>query len=80
MQQIADTNPALLHQLGDNPQQVIAEILESAAAEELGEGDEEGAIPPGAHVLSVTHEERAAIERVRISRLPEWNIEPHDPC
>ena len=79
IQQIAATNPALLQQLGDDPQRVIADILRSAAAEELGEDDEEGGVPPGTHVLSVTHEERAAIERVRISRLPEWNIEPHEP-
>lgn len=67
IQQIAATNPALLQQLGSNPERVIAEILQSAAEE--GEDDEEGFVPPGAHVLSVTAEERAAIERVRITRL-----------
>lgn len=70
LQQIAATNPELLHQLGANPERVIAEILQSAAADDLGEDDEEGPVPPGAHVLSVTAEERAAIERVRTPYLP----------
>ena len=67
--QIAATNPALLQQLGANPERVIAEILQSAGAED-GDDDEEGPVPPGAHVVSVTVEERAAIERVRILSLP----------
>lgn len=78
IQQIGATNPELLQQLGANPERVIAEILQSAAAEE-GEDDEEGPVPPGAHVLSVTIEERAAIERVRSLYSP-WNhisYEPH---
>ena len=70
IQQIAATNPALLQQLGENPQQFIAGILESATAEDLGDDDEEGPVPPGAHVLNVTPEERAAIERVCIPCLP----------
>ena len=65
IQQIAATNPALLEQLGANPEQVIADILQSVGGEDLGGGDdEEGPIPPGATVLNVTLEERAAIERV----------------
>jgi hypothetical protein len=78
IQQIRATNPSLLQQLGNDPQQVIADILQSAADGEFGEDDEEGPIPPGTHVLSVTTEERAAIERVRIPRLSEWIIEPHE--
>jgi len=70
IQQIAATNPALLQQLGANPEQVIAEILQSAAEDELGGDDEEGPVPPGAHVLNVTAEERAAIGRVRALCLP----------
>jgi UV excision repair protein RAD23 len=64
IQQIRATNPSLLQQLGNDPQQVIADILQSAADGEFGEDDEEGPIPPGTHVLSVTTEERAAIERL----------------
>jgi len=70
IQQIAATNPALLQQLGANPERVIADILQSAGNDEFGEDDEEGPVPPGAHVLSVTAEERAAIERVRTLRFP----------
>lgn len=56
--QIAATNPELLQQLGSNPREVISQILERGDEE-----DEEG-LPPGTTVLSVTPEERAAIERV----------------
>lgn len=77
IQQIAATNPALLQQLGENPQQFLAGILESAAAEDLGEDDEEGPVPPGATVLNVTPEERAAIERVCIPRLPQRNLQSY---
>jgi UV excision repair protein RAD23 len=49
IQQIAATNPALLQQLGANPEQFLAGILQSAAAEDLGEDDDEGPVPPGAH-------------------------------
>ena len=69
IQQIAATNPGLLQQLGANPERVIAEILQSAAEGDMGEDDEEGPVPPGAHVVSVTPEERAAIERVRATRV-----------
>lgn len=61
IQQLGASNPALLQQLGANPEQAIADILQSHG----GEDDEEGPVPPGAHVVSVTPEERAAIERVR---------------
>ena len=70
IQQIAATNPALLQQLGADPERVIAEILQSATDDGMGEDDEEGPVPPGAHVLNVTPEERDAIERVRIPYLP----------
>jgi UV excision repair protein RAD23 len=73
IQQIAATNPGLLHQLGGNPEQVIQQILESAN-EDGGEGDEEGPFPPGTHVLSVTAEERAAIERVRRLCCPQKSL------
>ncbi|KAF9793410.1 UV excision repair protein Rad23 [Thelephora terrestris] len=63
IQQIAATNPALLQQLGAHPEEVIREILQSAG-DEPAEGDDEGPVPPGAHVLSVTPEERAAIARL----------------
>lgn len=76
IQQIAATNPALLQQLGEHPDEVIRDILESAAADGLEGDDEEGPVPPGATVLNVTPEERAAIGRVCISCLPQQNPQP----
>lgn len=65
IQQIVGSDPALSRHLAENPQ-LIAGILGSATAGDLGEDDEEGPVPPGTRVLSVTPEERAAIERVCI--------------
>lgn len=67
IQQIEATNPALLQQLGANPQDAIREILQAG---ELGDEDDGDGIlhniPPGSHVVNVTAEERAAIERVSL--------------
>ena len=63
LQQVAGSNPALLQQLGENPEQVLQQILGSSADDE---NDEEGNVPPGAQVVNVTVEERAAIQRVRL--------------
>jgi UV excision repair protein RAD23 len=60
LQQVAASNPALLQQFGENPEQAIRQLLASVD----DENDEEGPIPEGAHVVSVTVEERAAIERL----------------
>lgn len=59
VQQLATQNPALASQIAQNPEALL-QIL----APEMGD-DLEGRIPPGAHVLNVTEEERAAIQRVR---------------
>ena len=56
-------NPGLMQQLGANPEQVLQNILHPGD----GDDDEDGPVPPGAHVVSVTPEERAAIERVCLS-------------
>lgn len=66
IQQIAQANPELIRQLTSNPE-FLSRVLEGG---EPGDDDGADAIPPGATVLSVTHEERAAIERVRLLRLP----------
>jgi len=67
IQQIAATNPGLLQHLGANPEQAIADVLQSAADGQ--EDDDEDPVPPGAQVVSVTVEERDAIERVSMSTL-----------
>ncbi|KAF9049687.1 hypothetical protein BJ165DRAFT_1591889 [Panaeolus papilionaceus] len=58
VQQLATQNPALASQIAQNPEALL-QIL----APEMGD-DLEGRIPPGAHVLNVTEEERAAIQRL----------------
>jgi UV excision repair protein RAD23 len=54
LQQLASANPGL----PQNPEALI-----QALADSDDNGDDDG-IPPGAQVISVTEEERAAIERV----------------
>lgn len=60
IQQLATQNPTIAQIIAQNP-----EALLQLLGIELGgpEGEEEG-LPPGAHVVSVTEEERAAIQRV----------------
>lgn len=55
LQQIAAGNPQIAQLIGQNNQQFM---------DLLGEDDEEGPLPPGTHAVSVTEEERDAIERV----------------
>lgn len=60
IQQLASQNPAIAQIIAQNP-----EALFQLLGIELDDGEEEGSqIPPGAHVVSVTEEERAAIRRV----------------
>lgn len=66
IQQLARTNPEVAQQLGEHPEllfQILGGLGGGDFDEDDGEGGE-GGIPPGAQVLSVTAEERAAIERV----------------
>lgn len=57
LQQVAAGNPQIASIIGQNSEQFL-QLL----GEELE--DEEGALPPGAQAISVTEEERDAIERV----------------
>jgi len=59
LQQLAQSNPQLAQALAHNPEA----LLDLLGGEE-GVGDDGEPIPPGAQVLSVTPEERDAIERV----------------
>jgi UV excision repair protein RAD23 len=69
IQQLAATNPAIATALAANPE-LLLHLLggqgEGQDDGEYGEGDEE--LPPGTHIVSVTEEERAAIERVSSRR------------
>ncbi|KAF4620336.1 hypothetical protein D9613_000637 [Agrocybe pediades] len=60
IQQLAAQNPAIAQMLAQNP-----EALLQLLGIELADMDEgEDSLPPGAHVVSVTEEERAAIQRL----------------
>ncbi len=58
IQQLAQNNPQLAQALASNPNA----LLDLLGSPEVGDDGEP--IPPGAHVVNVTPEERAAIERV----------------
>ena len=57
LQQVAAGNPQIAQLIGQNQEQFLQLLSEDI------EGD--GALPPGTHAISVTEEERDAIERVR---------------
>lgn len=57
LQQVAAGNPGLAQIITQNPEQFMQLLAEDA--------DEDVALPPGAQQISVTEEEREAIERVR---------------
>lgn len=59
IQQLAQNNPQLAQALASDPNALL-DLLGGA------EGDDGEPIPPGAHVVNVTAEERAAIERVSL--------------
>ena len=62
IQQLAMQNPAIAQMIAQNPE-ALFQLLGIELDEEEG-----GELPPGAQVISVTEEERAAIQRV--STLP----------
>ncbi|KAF9478646.1 UV excision repair protein Rad23 [Pholiota conissans] len=60
IQQLAGQNPAIAQMIAQNP-----EALFQLLGVDIGDdGEEGGQLPPGAHVVSVTEEERAAIQRL----------------
>jgi len=66
VQQISQSNPQLAQTLGQNPEALFQLLGEM---EEFGD-DTEGGLPPGAQVVNVTEEERAAIERLEALGFP----------
>lgn len=56
LQQVGAGNPQLAQLIGQNPDQFLQLLSEDA--------DEDAPLPPGAQAVSVTEEEREAIERV----------------
>lgn len=62
LQQVGSGNPQLAAMISENPEQFLQLLAEDA--------DEDGALPPGAHSVSVTDEERDAIERVSLLSHP----------
>jgi len=60
IQQLAQNNPQLAELLAQNPEALFNLLNEGMDMDDDGEGP----IPPGAQVINVTPEERAAIERV----------------
>ncbi|CUA74462.1 UV excision repair protein RAD23 [Saccharomyces cerevisiae S288c] [Rhizoctonia solani] len=70
IQQLAQTNPAIAQQLAQNPE-LLYQILGGMHGEDFDdEGAEGGPVPPGAQVISITPEERAAIERLEALGFP----------
>lgn len=62
LQQLAMENPQLAQMFGQNPHALLNLL---GIGPEGDDGDGEGDVPPGAHVINVTPEEQAAIQRVR---------------
>lgn len=74
IQQLAQNNPQLAQALASDPNA----LLNLLGGEE---GDDGEAIPPGAHVVNVTPEERAAIERLEALGFPrQAAIEAYFAC
>lgn len=56
LQQVGAGNPQLAHMIANNPEQFLQLLAE--------DGEEDAPLPPGAQAISVTEEEREAIERL----------------
>lgn len=58
LQQVGAGNPQLAQMIASHPEQFLQLLAEDA--------DEDAPLPPGAQAISVTEEEREAIERVSV--------------
>jgi UV excision repair protein RAD23 len=66
IQQIAQQNPAMAQAVAQNPEA----LFQMLGANSGGEGEDGENLPPGTHIVHVTEEERAAIERLEALGFP----------
>ena len=66
LQQVAAGNPQIAQLIGQNPEQFMQLLAEDV--------DDDAALPPGVQQVSVTEEEREAIERVCCALMPDSEI------
>ena len=64
LQQVAEGNPQLAQMIGQNQEQFLQLLAEDITGNAIGGMGEAGPLPPGAVPISVTEEERDAIERL----------------
>lgn len=64
LQQIAEGNPQLAQMIGQNQEQFLQLLSEDIGGDAIGGMGDAGPLPPGAVPISVTEEERDAIERL----------------
>lgn len=74
LQQLGAGNPQLAQLIAHHPEQFLSLLSESA-------GDDDAPLPPGAHQISVTEEERDAIERLtRLGFTQDQAIQAYFAC
>ncbi|KAK3357126.1 XPC-binding domain-containing protein [Lasiosphaeria hispida] len=72
--QLSAGNPQLAHLISQNPDQFLSLLSETG-------GDDDAPLPPGAHQISVTEEERDAIERlVRLGFTQDQAVQAYFAC
>ncbi|KEF60341.1 UV excision repair protein Rad23 [Exophiala aquamarina CBS 119918] len=64
LQQVAEGNPQLAQIIGQNQEQFLQLLAEDIGGDAIGGMGDAGPLPPGATPISVTEEERDAIERL----------------
>ncbi|KDQ21499.1 hypothetical protein BOTBODRAFT_150357 [Botryobasidium botryosum FD-172 SS1] len=74
IQQLAASNPQLSQVLTSNPELLYQLLGGEGGGDEEWEGGEGEAAPPGTHVLHVTPEENAAIERLEALGFPRQQV------
>ena len=74
LQQLGAGNPQLAQLIAQNPDQFLSLLSEAG-------GDDDAPLPPGAHQISVTEEERDAIERLtRLGFTQDQAIQAYFAC